>query len=357
MITADKGYLNSMRALVEVGGVNVNTAGFDRLTPMHLASRANFTAGISYLRPKGADLGPLDKDNMSPLHHAAINGATDTMHLLVDLGARRGITDRFGSTPLDLFEAFLQQQGSLSHNRDRYDRETREEIIGLLTPLRDEKESKHAEKTIKLEKPEPTPTPKKTIFTSFSDEYYAEMFAKIKRHDPTKVAHYIQNGGDPNYEYPDGYTLLTCLAERGLTEMMETVINAGADVNKSGKIGLAPIHLAATTGNTSGILLLHKKGANIELLNGDGSSPLHQAALAGRLYSMITLLRLGANYNKTCCSNCNVTPSSEFVETLKRFSEKQSFPADFQRPDGPAILKEVLKLMDLELLQSMVLFK
>jgi uncharacterized protein len=357
MITADKGYLNSMRALVEVRGVNVNTAGFDQLTPMHLASRADFGDGIRYLHQKGANLGSLDKDDMSPLHQAAINGALEAMRTLVDLGAILERTDRFGGTPLDLFKAFIEQQGSLSHNKDRYDRETRAEIFALLTPsFEDEKESKSTEKPGKLEDPASTkavtsekPKPVQTTKgLQFADTFYQQMFNRIRRLDPEAITDYLSYGGDPNYEYPDGYTLLMCLAERGLTKMMETLINAGADVNKSGQVGSAPIHLAASCGSVSALSLLSAKGVNIEQGDRNGSRALHKAIWAGQLPAILRLLHLGADYIKECCPRCKTVPRTEFVKLLQRLvQEHGKLPEHFTNASGASMVQQVKTIMSL----------
>jgi ankyrin repeat protein len=362
MITADKGYLNSMRALVEAGLVNVNTEGPDQLTPMHLASRANFVACISYLQKQGADLEPLDKDGMSPLHHAAINGALGAIRELSDLGAIRLRTDGFGCTPLYLFKAFLQEQGALAHNKDRYDKATREEIIGLLTPSpEDEKESRYAEKTVKLkepvkekpassrvvtaEKPKPVQT---TKGPEFADIFYQQMLEGIKRRDTTTIEVYLFLNGDPNYEYSNGYTLLMCLAERGLTKTMSALIDAGADVNKGGNVGLWPIHCAAASGFAPAISLLHKKGADIEQPAKDGSRPLHNAIWAKQLPSIVILLDLKANYNKAGCQGCNTIPRLEFVKMLKLFHEKHGgLPEHFTNVSGAAMLRRIQNHMHL----------
>ena len=114
MFAVENHYLNSMQALIEAGA-DINLAGYEKLTPLHLAAKYNFSDVVEYLIKKDASLDSLDQPHkMSPLHHAAINGCLEPIRLLVEAGARRDLKDSKDFTPLDLFEAYLFQKGILN---------------------------------------------------------------------------------------------------------------------------------------------------------------------------------------------------------------------------------------------------
>ena len=72
-----------------------------------------------------------------------------------------------------------------------------------------------------------------------------------------------------------GRTLLhNAVSSRGRKEIVELLINKGANVNSKDVFGVTPLHLAALGGKTEIAKILIEKGANINARNRDGESPL-----------------------------------------------------------------------------------
>ena len=63
--------------------------------------------------------------------------------------------------------------------------------------------------------------------------------------------------------------------EAKILDMMELLINNGADVNSIDRTGTAPIHIAVNRGYLNIIELLIRKGANVNLRDAWGDTPLH----------------------------------------------------------------------------------
>ncbi len=334
MTAAERGYLNSMKALIEVGHADVNKPGRDGLTPLHCASRGNSKAGIDYLIERGASIDALDKDLMTALHHAAISGLLDPIRTLAASGAKRNLGDFNKCTALDLFNLFLSQSKSLGHNRDNYDKDTCLEIRILLTPPQEE--SKPLPKETKEEsKPLPNPTKKEATLTSPAKPVEPKscegLHRAIKTNNFESVKKGLETGFNPNHKHADGYTFLMCASERGYIESMKALIEVGrADVNKAGKKGLAPMHCAALANSKEAIEYLFHHEADIDAVDDQGLTALHHASGLGLLNSIRTLVALGANTNIKCCKVCKAqTAYDVFSEFLQK--NPRTYDATTQR--------------------------
>ncbi|RAP28990.1 hypothetical protein DID76_04335, partial [Candidatus Marinamargulisbacteria bacterium SCGC AG-414-C22] len=90
-------------------------------------------------------------------------------------------------------------------------------------------------------------------------------------------------------------------AAKALNDIMQMLIENGADINKQNELGETPLHLAANIaannkGRTTMELLL-EKGADINIQNEAGDTPLHIADRNGDHATMKLLLEKGADIN------------------------------------------------------------
>ena len=92
---------------------------------------------------------------------------------------------------------------------------------------------------------------------------------------------------------------LSFAAEQGCLDIMDHLINAGADVdgNAAGITGLPALHCATSRGQVGAIDKLIKAGANIEMLDREGMTPLFRAADESSFHAMELLLEHGAAVN------------------------------------------------------------
>ena len=155
---------------------------------------------------------------------------------------------------------------------------------------------------------------------------YEDFFQAVKRDDAQAVRQLLDRGFDANTLDPKGQNgLSTALREpslkvatmliewpktdlnalsaqgesplmlaslKGQLDLVEKMINKGADVNKT---GWTPLHYAASTGQVKVISLLLENHAYIDAESPNGSTPLMMASMYGTAAAVKLLLEEGAD--------------------------------------------------------------
>lgn len=92
----------------------------------------------------------------------------------------------------------------------------------------------------------------------------------------------IDNGADINSNDPSGDTPLNYAASLGHIRIVEMLIARGADVNLAGRFGDRPLHNAVHSGNLHMVRIFIEKGAYINLTGRNGWTPLQLAIKTDR---------------------------------------------------------------------------
>uniref|UniRef100_K3XBW9 Uncharacterized protein n=1 Tax=Globisporangium ultimum (strain ATCC 200006 / CBS 805.95 / DAOM BR144) TaxID=431595 RepID=K3XBW9_GLOUD len=98
----------------------------------------------------------------------------------------------------------------------------------------------------------------------------------------------------------DGRTALSYVAEAGNAEVVQLLLDRGADINEKDKYGRSPLSHAAQAGKAEIVQLLLDRGADITEKDNYGRSPLRIAAQAGKaevghINIVTTLIDAGAD--------------------------------------------------------------
>jgi len=111
--------------------------------------------------------------------------------------------------------------------------------------------------------------------TAFPAEKYYDIKRSIKAGDIADVRKYIEEGANINSE--DVMPIYNALLYApNKTEMVQFLIDAGADVNARDSIGSTPLHHALLSERLTKILL--DEGADVMAKDNNGNTPLHYAA-------------------------------------------------------------------------------
>ena len=93
-------------------------------------------------------------------------------------------------------------------------------------------------------------------------------------------------------------SLLYVAALKGNIEIIQTLLDCGADINCATSDGATPLHAAASAGHSEAIKTLLNNGANIDCTASDGATPLHFAAAKGHVEATETLLERRATVDR-----------------------------------------------------------
>jgi uncharacterized protein len=125
-----------------------------------------------------------------------------------------------------------------------------------------------------------------------------------RQRDAAGVRALIDKGIDVNAADGDGSTALHWAAANGDIEITRALLNAGASVKASTRIGsITPLFMAASNGNAAVIEALLTAGASAAETNGNGTTVLMMAAASGSAPAVTVLLDRGADPNAKDTTN------------------------------------------------------
>jgi len=91
----------------------------------------------------------------------------------------------------------------------------------------------------------------------------------------------IEAGADINKGDADGWVPLHWAVGAGMENVVMLLIDAGANINPKDESGMTPLHHAAQDGNERVVKVLIESGADIQEADNDGLFPMHRATLMG----------------------------------------------------------------------------
>lgn len=95
-----------------------------------------------------------------------------------------------------------------------------------------------------------------------------------------------------------GLSPLNLAALQGQVEIVEMLLDQGADIETGDRENSRPLHNAAARGHLEVIRLLIRKGADVKFQDANGATPLHFAATVGNMEVIRLLVASGAGVNQ-----------------------------------------------------------
>jgi ankyrin repeat protein len=127
----------------------------------------------------------------------------------------------------------------------------------------------------------------------------------------------------------DGNTPLLNAVNKGDTEEVRRLVDAGAEVDAANDAGVTPLMNAGGMGNKEAVELLIKKGANVNHRTSGNYTPLMQAALVGKAEIVKILLDAGADPTvkdtggRTAINYAEDQKHDEIVQMIKQRMPRQ----------------------------------
>ena len=146
------------------------------------------------------------------------------------------------------------------------------------------------------------------------------------------VRHLLEAGAQPE-GYRDGwqYTALHQAVRCGDIDVVEELLDHGADIHVLNVINKTPLHEAALCGHVDVVDLLLQRGAQLECVDKDGNTPFHDACMEGhqdvaRLlveeYGAGHLLGVKGEHNRTPCEQAEAEGHTSVVKCLREAKAK-----------------------------------
>jgi len=280
--------------------VFVAVAGASGDSPLTKAVKANDVQAVRALVKSGADVNIRSGDGSTPLLWAANNGSVDIARVLIASKAAVDAANDFGITP-------LLQASRVGDSA----------MVDLLLRSGANPSKAHPEGE----------TP---------------LMAASRSGSVPAVRLLLTRGVDVNHaESFQQTTALMWAAAEGHIDVVDVLIEAGADANRQGHIttltdrnnadhptgGFTALMFAARAGNDALVRRLVAKGANVNLKNGDGASAAMVAMYNDRFDVAGTLIELGSDVND---GSLYVT-----AEMRDATTDQFAFDGSRRRPDYP----------------------
>ena len=138
------------------------------------------------------------------------------------------------------------------------------------------------------------------------------LMTAVKEGNHKHVQSLIQAGADVNVTCEFGGTPLMYAAGNVHNTCVSILLEAGANVNMSDVNGFTALHIAAWAGNSSALNTILKAGADVNIPDNNRTTPLIVAAWEGRSTCMKVLISDGADVNAS--DTDNITPLMSAVQ-------------------------------------------
>lgn len=293
-------------------GINADTMAQDIIEAV---SQGDVVA-VEHLLDQGDDLvNRMDDNSRTPLHHAASIGHVEVAELLLTRGADINVQDYRGETPLigavladqQSLVAFLLQQGARIDVRDHYER-TALHLVSRQT-------GNHVVTRQLLEK-----GANPNLRDRFDD---TPLQLAAWRGYGEVVDLLLDAGAEVTAVGRDGKYLTIYAVQHGLLRLFDMLVEKGADLALRNTEGGSFLHTAAQGGAVPIIDVLLERGADINEQDRYGWTPLHYAAVKGRREAAALLIERGSHLNKqtkagnTALNLANDFDRSEVVRLLE----------------------------------------
>lgn len=271
---------------VDVNAINPNTGA----TALHMASGLERGCMVKFLLEAGADHSIIDDLHETPMHQAAITGNCEAVNLLLDAGASPHGRGRDGSTPIhmaawnghtDALELLINA-GAGIHSVDEMGQ----------TPLHVAANHGAGPATLQIL------LKAGGDINARSNSGETPLLAAGGYDD--MVEFLVQEGADLEIADNNGMTALHIAARDGVRSQVQYILDTNRfDVNGKTKDGMTSLHFASTKSYCEDVtLLLLDSGANLDEVDNDGNTALHLACESWQDNVVKILLHKRANTEK-----------------------------------------------------------
>ena len=302
-----KGHAEEVATFIS-SGIDVNAVDGDGSTPLHLAASAGHELVVRLLLAQGAHIDAPNPTMYTPLMLASIAGRLTVVKVLLSAGADLHRRNIYKARP-------AQQEAGAAD-------QVRLQKLGLHEPGLELKSVTVGKSSRELA----AEHGQAEVVTLLRSVATADGLAKLQRQ--TGYAEAAENNKATTERLTNE---LNNAAQRGLTDEVSQLLEAGADVDSPNVLGERPIHLAAAGGHVGVLAVLLRKKARVDARSRElERSALMIAAADGRVH--VAKLLLAARARLDCVNSNGLTAfalakasvnpeAKEIAEMLERVAE------------------------------------
>ena len=302
-----EGHTETVRYLVGLGQVDVDqVGGWHATTALHEAVGKHHADVVQVLIDAGADIEKEDSTRRTPLLRACVKGCLDTVKVLVQAGAELRVAGADGDTCLiaasreghtetvrylvGLGQVDVDQVGGRGANTSLHRAQNHADVVQVLIDAGADIEKEN------------------------SQGYTPLLFACVKGFlDTVKVL--VQAGAELRVAGADGDTCLIAASREGHTETVRYLVGLEqVDVDQEGgPDATTALHEAVDKNHADVVQVLIDAGADIEKRDSVGRTPLILACVRGCLDAVKVLVQAGAELRVTDSNDdtCLITVGTE----------------------------------------------
>jgi len=319
-VAAEKGYVECLELLIP-HGADVNSRTFDGKTPVFAATKQGAFECLELLIRHGANINSMDLEGTTPLYTAANEGDVESLELLIRHGADVNSVDIDGTTAVYV----AAHEGEF-------------ECLELLI--------RHGADVNSVARDGTTP------------RYVAAREGQLEC-----LLLLIQDEADVNPEPLHsllGNTALVTAIENEWAEVVELLIESGADVNNVNIINdQTPLMVAVQSGNLEILALLLTKVSDVNRISNTGSTTLSFAIDVGHAILVDALIDANADFN-LLDGIFGITPLHSavihgFVDMVEKLLKQSTIAYDYVNPfDDSTAVYLAAKYGDLDILEMLI---
>ena len=327
-------------------GADVDKGGSSGYSPLLIASMAGKAQRVKVLISGGANVNLTPEKEDTALNYAIWNDTSDIVRYLLDAGADAEQKDLSGESPLQnalsmgnpdivkLLENSDDKVPALHRAALKGDLEGMKRLIAEGAGINDKDEFERTPIEYALAAGQ-SDTTKFLLDQGVDINLKTHTLGRPILHQAARagmldiVQILIEKGADLDTVSRNGGTVLHNAIWGGHKEIAELLISKGVKLDSKDRAGCTPLFIAADVGNIDIVELLIAQGADVNARNRTGSTPLLHAVSQGKLSSVEKLISGGADVNVK--NNRGQTPLdiaidrgyTEIVELLKEHGAEE----------------------------------
>ena len=291
-LAAYDGHTDTVRYLLCLPEVDLNHQDSDNYTALHVAVNEKHGDVVQVLIGAGADIETRNDKGGSPLHTASISGELTTVKMLVEAGADVRATTAQRDTCLTL-AAYLGHTDTVRYLVSLPEVDLNHQDSGNCTVLHIAVQQEHADVVQVL-------IDAGADIEAKDDEGHSPLHLASISGELTTVKVLVKAGADVRATDACGNTCLILAAHHGHTETVRYLVSLPeVDLNHQDSWNCTVLHCAAQENRSDVVQVLIDAGADIETKNDEGRSPLHLASISGELTTVKMLVKAGADVRDT----------------------------------------------------------